>query len=53
MLPKDLVVEIDNKLGIHEVGSSDFEVQVNRTLVEVANNSLYQNDREIQQRLEN
>ena len=53
MLPSNLVTAIDKKLGVYDVGSNDHEVQINKTLVEVAQNSLYQNDREVQQRLDN
>ena len=53
MLPKSLVTALEKKLGINEVGGSPFEVEVNKTLLELANNNLYQNDRDVQQRLDN
>ena len=53
MLPADFVAKLDKHLGVAEVGSNAYEVEVNKTLVEVAQMSLYQNDRDVQQRLEN
>jgi len=52
MLPTSLTVQIDKRLGVNEVGSTENEVQINKTLIEVAQNSLYHNDRDIQQRLD-
>ena len=51
MLPADFVAKLDKHLGVAEVGSNANEVEVNKTLVEVAQMSLYQNDRDVQQRL--
>lgn len=53
MLPARLIKDLDKHLGIFDVGSSKNEVDINKVLVDVANNNLYQNDRDIQQRLEN
>ena len=53
MLPAKLITDLDKHLGIFEVGSTKNEVEINRVLVDVANNNLYQNDRDVQQRLEN
>ena len=53
MLPAKLISDLDRHLGVSDVGSNEKEVKINRVLVEIAQNSLYQNDRDIKQRLDN
>ena len=53
MLPAKLISDLDRHLGVSDVGSNEKEVKINKILVEIAQNSLYQNDRDIKQRLDN
>ena len=41
MLPKSLIVALEKQLRAVEMGGSSNEVEVNRALVEIAQNNLY------------
>jgi hypothetical protein len=52
MLPPQFITRLDKHFGL-DVGSNASEVEINRVLIETAQNSLYQNDRDAQQSLDN
>lgn len=52
MLPQSLITRLEKLLG-SDVGRNNNEVDTNKALIEIAQTNLYQNDLEIQQRLDN
>ena len=52
MLPKEVTGRLDAMFK-NEAGRSQSELEFNKVLIEIAQNNLYQNDIEVQQRLEN
>lgn len=51
MLEPGLIEKLEKKLGV-SVGSSESEVKINQSLLNIAQNNAYVNDQEAQQRLE-
>lgn len=52
ILSPGLLHQLEKYLSVTEVGENEIEMQINRALVEVAQENAYVNDQQAQQRLE-